>query len=158
MPGHCLNGDTVIIVPGAVNVVLDFFIVALCLPSLRPLVTTLLRGTPSIRNHSTTTVGTFGTFGTTGSEPSKPIWPSRNKSHDNSGGGGRQFKRLSNPFAKHSPWHRDVTVRGGKDTERGSGDDEISLQEMNVPFGQIMVKDEVVITSSDWLEYNDRVY
>lgn len=28
-PGHCVNGDTVIIVPGAVNVVLDFFIVAL---------------------------------------------------------------------------------------------------------------------------------
>lgn len=29
VPGHCLNGDTLIIVPGAVNVVLDFFIVAL---------------------------------------------------------------------------------------------------------------------------------
>lgn len=123
-----------------------------CLPSLRPLFTTLLRGTPSIRNRS------IATNSTTSSEPWKPFYRSRNKSRDNSeGGGGGHFKRLDDPFAKHSRWHRDVTVRGGKDIERGSGDD-VSLQEVNVPFGQIRVKDEVVITSTDWLEYKDRVY
>lgn len=44
--------------------------------------------------------------------------------------------------------------------ERGGlgGGDEVSLQEMNVPEGQIKIKEEITITSSDWLEYDDRVY
>ncbi|KAL8749767.1 MAG: hypothetical protein Q9184_006674 [Pyrenodesmia sp. 2 TL-2023] len=117
----------------------------------RQRLTTLLRGTPSIRNRSTTTVDTAG------SAPSKSLWQSRNESRDSSDVGERRFKPLIDPFATHSRWHRDVTVRGGKDIERGSADD-ISLEEANVPFGQIRVKDEVVITSTDWLEYKDRVY
>ena len=54
-------------------------------------------------------------------------------------------------------WGHDVSVRGGKAAGRG-GEDEISLEEMNVPEGVIKVKDEVVVTSSDWLEYKDRLY
>lgn len=48
-------------------------------------------------------------------------------------------------------------MRGGKVVGRGR-EDEISLEEMNVPAGGIRVKDEVVVTSSDWLEYKDKVF
>ena len=54
-------------------------------------------------------------------------------------------------------WGRDIFVRGGHDVEAGEGDN-VSLQEMNVPSGQIKVKEEIVITSSDWLDYKDRLY
>ena len=35
---------------------------------------------------------------------------------------------------------------------------DISLAEMNVPAGGIRVKDEVVVTSSDWIPYKHEVY
>lgn len=37
-------------------------------------------------------------------------------------------------------------------------EDEISLEELHTPAGGIMVKDEVMITSSDSLEYKDKVF
>ena len=61
------------------------------------------------------------------------------------GGGGR------------TQWGHETNVRGGKVGGRGL-EDEISLEEMNVPAGGIRVKDEVVVTSSDWLEYKDKVF
>lgn len=71
---------------------------------------------------------------------------------------GGHFRRIENPWAKdHTGWDRIVSVRGGKDVESGSGEN-VSLQEMNVPEGQIQVKEEIVITNTDWLEYKDRVY
>ncbi len=106
---------------------------------------------PGTRNRSTTER-------TNSYDSSKTVWQMLTKSRENSEGGGRYSQRLDDPFAKHSRWHRDVTVRGGKDIERGASGEDVSLQEMEVPSGQIRVKEEVVITSTDWLEYQDRVY
>ena len=47
-------------------------------------------------------------------------------------------------------------MKGGKATNPRASD--ISLAEMNVPEGGIRVKDEVVVTSSDWLEYKHEVF
>lgn len=54
-------------------------------------------------------------------------------------------------------WGHETNVRGGKVAGRGA-EDEVSLEEMNVPVGEIRVKDEVVITSTDWWEYKDNVF
>ena len=78
------------------------------------------------------------------------IWRRKHSQH------GKRFSRLEDPFAEQAGWAREVTVKGGRDTEPGSVDN-LSLQEINVPAGQIQVKEEIVITR-DWLEYNDRVY
>ncbi|KAL8974748.1 MAG: hypothetical protein Q9197_001010 [Variospora fuerteventurae] len=225
-PGSCVNGDVVLIVPGAINAVLNFLIIALpipllwklrttvsqksvltgifvcagfvciisiirlvvlsrlhhadvtwnfvnsaiwstaepcmgvvsaCIPSLRPLVALITRGTHKVRSQSSDRTSSSGAY-------SKAVWgrESGGESGDDSGDG-LHFQRLTNPLAnKHhaSRWGRNVSVRGGKDMERGGlgGGDEVSLQEMNVPEGQIKIKEEITITSSDWLEYDDRVY
>ena len=70
---------------------------------------------------------------------------------------GKHFSRLEDPTAKHPRWGRDVTVIGGRDTDHGSSEN-LSLQEINVPPGQIKVKEEIIVTSSNWLDYKDRVY
>ncbi|KAI4110700.1 MAG: hypothetical protein LQ345_006956, partial [Seirophora villosa] len=230
-PGYCVNGDTVILIPGAVNVVLDFLILALpipllwklrttvsqkslltgvficagfvciisiirlvvlsrlnatdltwnfvnsaiwssaepcmgvvsaCIPSLRPLAAVIARGTHRVRSKSIDAVTSSSS-----NTSSKAIWKKRKNSGDRHHGEGGHFLRIGDPFARQHParWARHVTVRGGKDVERGSagdgsvvGGDDTSLQEMNVPEGQIKIKEEIVITRTDWLEYNDRVY
>ncbi|KAL8987445.1 MAG: hypothetical protein Q9177_003341, partial [Variospora cf. flavescens] len=213
-PGSCVNGDIVLIVPGAINVVLNFLIIALpipllwklrttvsqksvltgifvcagfvciisiirmvvlsrlhhadvtwnfvnsaiwsaaepcmgvvsaCIPSLRPLVALITRGTHKVRSQSSDRPSSSGAY-------SKAVWgrESGGESGDDSGHG-MHFQRLTNPLAnKHhaSRWGRNVSVRGGKDMERGGlgGGDEVSLQEMNVPEGQIKIKEEITIT------------
>lgn len=73
------------------------------------------------------------------------------------------FERLEDPVdgdgggGGRPQWGHETLVRGGKVGGRGV-EDEISLEEMNVPAGGIRVKDEVVVTSSDWLEYKDKVF
>ena len=47
-------------------------------------------------------------------------------------------------------------MKGGKATNPRASD--ISLAEINVPEGGIMIKEEVVVTSSDWLEYKYQVF
>ncbi|KAL8818666.1 MAG: hypothetical protein Q9223_002739 [Gallowayella weberi] len=212
--GHCVNGNHVILVPGAINAVLDFLIIGLplpllwklrtttsqksvltgificagfvciisiirlvvlgrlehedltwnfvnsaiwssaepcmgvisaCLPSLRPLVALITRGT-----HRAPKKGGANAQGTNSSGSSRIVWRRRDISQSKAG----QFSRLDDPTP---PWGRHVIIKGGRDTEHGS-DEDISLQEINVPPGQIKVKEEIVVTSTDWLEYKDRVY
>ncbi|KAL8955815.1 MAG: hypothetical protein Q9193_006462 [Seirophora villosa] len=221
-PGYCVNGDTVILIPGALNVVLDFLILALPIPLLWKLRTTvsqkslltgvficagfvciisIIRLVVLSRLNSTDLTWNFvnsaiwssaepcmgvvsavprGTHrgrsksidaaaSSSSNTSSKAIWKKRKGSgdHRHHHGEGGHFLRIGDPFARQHParWARHVTVRGGKDVERGGagdrsgvGGDETSLQEMNVPEGQIKIKEEIVITRSDWLEYNDRVY
>lgn len=75
----------------------------------------------------------------------------RSRSDDNT------FNRLEDPAETTRPkWGHETHVRGGKVKNPRSSD--ISLAEMNVPEGGIRVKDEVVVTSSDWLEYKHEVF
>ena len=93
---------------------------------------------------------------------SKMVWRSPRIGDDAREG---YFERLDDPSEAASPgggnrpkyFRHETNVRGGKVAGRGAVD-EISLEEMNVPAGGIRVKDEVVITSSDWLEYKDTVF
>lgn len=65
------------------------------------------------------------------------------------------FTRLEEQVEGRGVWGHETEVRGGKVRGRM---DEISLEEMTVPVGGIRVKDEVVVTSSDWIDYKDRIY
>ncbi|KAI4257730.1 MAG: hypothetical protein L6R42_005484 [Xanthoria sp. 1 TBL-2021] len=195
---HCTNGNHIIIVPGAINTVLDFIIICLplpllwklrtttsqksvltgificagfvciisiirlvvlsrleiedvtwnyvnsaiwsaaepcmgvisaCLPSLRPLVALMTRGT-----HRAPKNGGKSAQATTSSGSSRMVW--RRKDSDRA----KHFSRLEDSVAEQARWGRDVTVKGGRDTDQGSSEN-ISLQEINVPPGQIKVKE-----------------
>ncbi|KAL8809813.1 MAG: hypothetical protein Q9200_003099 [Gallowayella weberi] len=119
------------------------FAIKICI--LRPLVALITRGT-----HRAPKKGGANAQGTNSSGSSRIVWRRRDSSQSKAG----QFSRLDDPTP---PWGRHVIIKGGRDTEHGS-DEDISLQEINVPPGQIKVKEEIVVTSTDWLEYKDRVY
>ena len=77
----------------------------------------------------------------------------RSRSDDNT------FDRLEDhPMETNtrSKWGHETHVKGGRGKNPRASD--ISLAEMNVPEGGIRVKDEVVVTSSDWLEYRHEVF
>lgn len=76
----------------------------------------------------------------------------RSRSDDNT------FNRLDDPMETNtrSKWGHETHVKGGRGKDARASD--ISLAEMNVPEGGIRVKDEVVVTSSDWLEYRHEVF
>lgn len=127
-------------------------VISACIPSLRPLVSLVFRGT--VRGHDVTKA-TKSAQATTSSGSSRMMWPSRTRDEEREG----QFTRLEDGIneGKRPQWGHDVSVHGGKKAGRGA-EDEISLEEMNVPDGAIKVKDEIVVTSSNWLDYKDKVY
>lgn len=128
-------------------------VISACIPSLRPLVSLLTRGT-------TRGVGVSKTTKTSAQDASsgvsRMVWRSPRIGEDGRDG---YFERLddSTEAGNRPQWGHETNVRGGKVAGRGA-EDEISLEEMNVPAGGIRVKDEVRITSSDWLEYKDKVF
>lgn len=128
-------------------------VISACIPSLRPLVSLLTRGT-------TRGVGVSKTTKTSAQDASsgvsRMVWRSPRIGDDGRDG---YFERLddSTEAGNRPQWGHETNVRGGKVAGRGA-EDEISLEEMNVPAGGIRVKDEVRITSSDWLEYKDKVF
>lgn len=71
----------------------------------------------------------------------------------------RNFQPLDEPIDRNKrQWGHEFAVRGGQPIGGRGTADGISLEEMNVPAGGIRVKKEVVVTSSDWLDYKDRVF
>ena len=87
------------------------------------------------------------------STSSRLVW--RSRSDD-----GREapFTRLEDPVENRTQWGHDVKVKGGKASGGRGREDAISLEEMNVPASGIRVRDEVVVTSSNWIDYKDKVY
>ena len=128
-------------------------VISACIPSLRPLVSLIIRGTT--KGLGVSKAGTSSAQNSNSSGSSRVMW--KTKTID--GERGEPFTRLPEDLGTPSgpQWGRSVSVRGGKRNGRG-GEDEISLEEMSVPAGAIQVRDEVRITSSNWLEYKDRVY
>lgn len=140
-------------------------VISACIPSLRPLISFLTRGTTRGIGVSKTTKSKSKSKSSaqdTSSVASKMVWRSPRIGEDGCDG---YFERLEDPSEAVSPggdrppqyFRHETNVRGGKVGGRGN-EDEISLEEMNVPAGGIRVKDEVVITSSDWLEYKHKVF
>lgn len=128
-------------------------VISACLTTVRPLISILTRGTSrAIGSHGLGT-GHKSSAQDTSSGSSRMNMAWRSRSDDNT------FNRLEDPTdsrPRASKWGHETHVKGGKATNPRSSD--ISLAEMNVPEGGIRVKDEVVVTSSDWLEYKHEVF
>ena len=120
-------------------------VISACIPSLRPLVSILFHGTT--RAIGGTKIGGKSRAQDASSGSSR-TWRSRSDADE--------FSRLDEPTETRGQWGHDATVHGGK-TSVVAGSD-ISLAEMNVPAGGIRVKDEVVVSSSDWIPYKHEVY
>lgn len=137
-------------------------VISACIPSLRPLISLLMRGTTrAVGASRTTRTGSAAVKSSAqngSSVASRTVWRSPRIGEDAREG---YFERLEDPLdVQGSPrpqWGHETRVRGGRVRGRGAVD-EISLEEMNTPAGGIRVKDEVVITTSDWLEYKDKVF
>ncbi|MCJ1465553.1 hypothetical protein MMC07_004171 [Pseudocyphellaria aurata] len=116
-------------------------VVSACIPSLRPLVTLIIRGThqwPSMDSASTA-IG------------SKTTWRS-SKNDDPEG----TFIRLEEPVAESQrAWGRNVYVEGGRAASRANS---TSVEEVEVPAQGIQVKTEITLISTDRLDYHDRLY
>lgn len=134
-------------------------VISACIPSLRPLISLLTRGTTRAVGASRTTKSSAAVKSSAqnaSSAASRTVWRSPRIGEDAREG---YFERLEDPAEAggRPQWGHETSVRGGRVVGRGA-EDEISLEEMNTPAGGIRVKDEVVITSSDWLEYKDKVF
>lgn len=125
-------------------------VIAACIPSLRPLVALIWRG-----SHRGPTMVSKSAQATTSSASSRMIWPVRGNDEVQPVGG---FTRLNDtvPTGDRDRWGHEANVRGGKNKET-IGPDEISLEEINAGNGGIRVKNEVSVTSYSW-DYKDRLY
>ena len=129
-------------------------VIASCIPSLRPLLSLLLRGT-------TRATGTVHSKNAQNTNSSHTMLSKRDLQGDEidlvptpSGRLRDEERVLGNPR-----WGHEVEVKGGrekKSTRFPQQEDEISLEEM-IPQGGIKVKSEVVVTSTEW-EWKDRLY
>lgn len=125
-------------------------VIAACLPSLRPLVALIWKAShrgPSLMN------STKSAQATTSSGSSRTIWPGRTNKEDVDKIGG--FTRLDDTGG--GKWGYNSDIRGGKHRQRAEGMDEVSLEELNPPNGEIRVREEVVVTSEKW-DYNNRLF
>lgn len=125
-------------------------VIAACLPSLRPLVALIWKGSfhgPALLSKTSQA--------TTSSGSSKLVWPIRGKEETQPAGG---FTRLEDTVigADRARWGHETEIHGGQ--QKGiSGSDEIGLEEMNSGFEGIRVENEVTVTSHAW-DYKDRIY
>ena len=118
-------------------------VVSSCLPSLRP----LLRSLVSTTYHGPTCNHGSGTC-------SRYMW-SRNRAGDSAC---KTFTRLEETgIESNTRWGHNVQVHGGK-KQHDSSDDQIGLEEMETPSRGIKVKTEVTLISSERLEYKDQLF
>lgn len=68
------------------------------------------------------------------------------------------FHRLNNLSYKGGQWGHDVAVKAGPRNEGTGVEESIGVEEVDVPIGGIRVKKEIVVTSTDWLEYRERLF
>ena len=148
-------------------------VIAACLPSLRPLVSLIIRGT----TRATETIHPKSALG------SNRVFSKRDRQGDemdlvpSAGSGKGGFERLGEEWqmkgvpgwdiaeqGAHSPrWKHEVEVKGGR-VKKATGfpglgtksTEDMSMEE-GVPQDGIQVKREVLVTSSQW-EWKDRIF
>ncbi|KAG8525431.1 uncharacterized protein KY384_009075 [Bacidia gigantensis] len=70
----------------------------------------------------------------------------------------RNFSKLDEaPNETHNSWGHNVQVQGGRFGRPGA-DDDVSLAEMQVSPKRIKVKTEVILISTERLEYRDQLF
>lgn len=134
-------------------------VVAACLPSLRPLLAVVIRGT-----HRGPTIHSKSAQKTISTNSSRIMWSRRDTDGDEMDHMDNQgFTRLEDQSSSSPRWGHDVHAKGGREKRKKSipgnmtqEEDQISLEEM-VPQKGIKVKTEVTITTSGW-EYKDRIF
>ena len=121
-------------------------VVSACLPSLRPLVALLYSG-----SHRGPPVKSAQASGS--STSSRMRWRSNNGNDEGT------FTRLEESANETNlPWGHTVSVHGGSSYQKRSPTENISMDDMNVPADSIQVKTEVIVVSSNRLDYHDRLY
>ncbi|KAL2058653.1 hypothetical protein ABVK25_001381 [Lepraria finkii] len=128
-------------------------VIAACIPSLRPLVAFLWRGSHKGR----TLFSKKSAQATTSSGSSRMVWPTRNHGEDLVGG----FTRLEEGRRPRDQcqdrWGHDVNVHGGKNNGAANEEEDVSMEELNPTDTGIRVKSEVTVTSIAW-DYKDKVF
>ena len=123
-------------------------VIAACIPSFRPLLTYLWKGTTKV-----STLGSKTAQATTSSTSSRMMWSKLGKDDTDRPG---RFSRLEEGHPGR--WGHDTNIHGGRETGLGSDEENISLEEINAgSHGGIKVKNEVVITVQPW-EYKDKLF
>ena len=121
-------------------------VVCACIPSLKPLVTALNRGVfqhPLLRN-------TLRSTTKSGSSSGRKWFGSKGTNSDG------RFSSLDENNDDLAPLGHGVSVHGGMDAKGQS--EESGDVEMRVPRRGIGVKTDVVVSTSERLAYNDRLY
>ena len=124
-------------------------VVAACIPTIRPLVSTLLRSPPSVRpvKHN----DPVGGSSVTSKWSTKLTWRT-SKSQSSNG----SFSRLEEQLDDRSkPMGHDVSVHGGAIDGR---DGSASTEKTDIPERGIQVKTEIFLISSERLEYEYRLF
>ena len=115
-------------------------VICACIPSLRPLVSVAGKGfanAPLVKS----------TLHSTGTASSRRIWGSgKGKSSDGT------FSQLDEPDDLR-PLGHDVAVRGGRVSQS-----QPDIEELEMPQSGINVRTEVILSTSDRLHYNDRLF
>lgn len=115
-------------------------VVSACIPSLRPLVALIIRG-----NHQWPSIDSAST-----AVPSKTVWRT-SKTDDTDG----NFIRLEESLPdSERAWGHKVSVHGG----RASRENNETIEEVETPPEGIKVKTEIILISTDRLDYDDRLY
>ena len=115
-------------------------VVCACIPSLRPLVTIVTQG---VFNHPLVKSTLNSRSGTS----SKRMWgSSKGKSSDGT------FSQFDEPEDLR-PLGHDISVRGGR-LNRDQQDEEVG----ELPRHGINIRTEITLSTSDRLDYNDRLY
>ena len=140
-------------------------VVSACLPSLHPLISIAFRG-----RFAAFGSGNATNNGTQGSNARPSAFTRKAREEDLSVGSfqrildskdNRHLLRPDDSSEATNKYGNKVSVHGGRAHGRGQeGLDDISLEDMNLnlPMGRIGVKEEVVVVSSDWMEYQSRLF
>ena len=136
-------------------------IVSACLPSIHPLISIAFRGRFAAFGSEKETNN-----GTQGSSRKPSAFTRKAREEDFSVGSFQRIldsngdRQLLHPEDSESTskYGNKVSVHGGRNGGGHGAMDDISLEEMSLPMGTIGVKEEVVVISSDWMEYQSRLF
>ena len=128
-------------------------VIAACIPSLRPLVAFLWRGS----RKGPTIFSKKSAQATSSSGSSRMVWPTRNHGQDLVGGFTRLEEGRQPRDQSQDRWGHDVNVRGGKKNRAANGEEDVSMEDLNPTDTGIRVKNEVTVTSTAW-DYKDKVF
>ncbi len=123
-------------------------VIAACIPSLRPLFAFFWQGSNNVSAMSSKRAQ--ANTSSTSSNMMRLTLGSQDRV-DRVG----RFERLEEGPVGQRGYSTDI--HGGQRVQLADGEEDISMEEANVPYGAIKVENEVVITTQAW-EYKDKLF